>query len=313
MQLDHPAQSPDRPRLPDFIIIGGMRCGSTTLWEMLDRHPGIGFPNEKELHFFDDRDGRWSKGIEWYANQFKGIPPGLICGEATPDYLFHEGACERIAATVPGARLLVILRDPKERVWSHYWHNVRRGREPLTFEMALKAEESRLANPDPAIRSHFSYVERGHFVRRLRQYATLFGRDAIQVIFLEELKNDPETIMRQVCNHLGVQAVPELWEKMTPRRNQTDYPRWPMLSSLTTRMMKGVANTPLLRIPAEAIARATRPLRTYSGMSRMDPRTWETLEEIYQISDRELAEWLGRDVPWAKVERSAAARPLGRA
>ena len=286
-------------RLPDFIVIGEMRCGSTTLWEMLDRHPAVAFPEEKELHFFDDRDGRWSRGVDWYADLFKHIAPDVSAGEATPDYLFHEGACERIAATVPGARLLVILRDPKERAWSHYWHNIRRGRETLGFDEAMKAEAGRMESPDVAVRSHFSYVTRGHYVRRLEHFARVFGRDSLRVIFLEELIAEPERCMREVCAHLGIDAVPEVLTCMPPQRNKADYPRWPALSALTRRMMKAVRTNPLLAGPAAAFAKATRPLRTYSGQTRMDPETRARLAELYRGSDVELGAWLGREVPWA--------------
>lgn len=290
---------PATPRLPDFIVIGEMRCGSTTLWEMLDRHPAVGFPEEKELHFFDDRDGKWGRGLNWYAGLFQKIPAGFTCGEATPDYLFHEGACERIASTVPQAKLLVILRDPKERAWSHYWHNVRRGRETLGFDEAMKAEAERMKSPDVAIRSHFSYVTRGHYVRRLKHYAGVFGRDALCVLFLEDLIARPEPCMREVCRHLGIEPLPEVLTSMAPQRNKADYPRWPALSALTRRMMAGVRDHPLLRAPAEAFAKATRPLRTYSGQTRMDPATRDRLREVYRASDEELADWLGREVPWA--------------
>jgi len=286
-------------RLPDFIIIGEMRCGSTTLWEMLDRHPAVAFPEEKELHFFDDRDGKWGRGVDWYGGLFRHIGRGMAAGEATPDYLFHDGACERIAATVPGAKLLVILRDPKERAWSHYWHNIRRGRETLGFDEAMKAEAGRMASPDVAIRSHFSYVTRGHYVRRLRYFERIVGRDSLSVVFLEDLIADPERCMRQVCAHLGIDAVPEVLTRMPPQRNKADYPRWPALSALTRRMMKGVRGNPLLRLPAEAFAKATRPFRTYSGQTRMDPATRDRLAEVYRASDAELAEWLGREIPWA--------------
>ena len=200
---------------------------------------------------------------------------------------------------MPGARLLVILRDPKERAWSHYWHNIRRGRETLGFDEAMKAEAGRMESPDVAVRSHFSYVTRGHYVRRLEHFAQVFGRDSLRVIFLEELIAEPERCMREVCAHLGIDAVPEVLTRMPPQRNKADYPRWPALSALTRRMMKAVRTNSLLAGPAAAFAKATRPLRTYSGQTRMDPETRARLAELYRGSDVELGAWLGREVPWA--------------
>jgi hypothetical protein len=297
-------------RMPEFIIIGEMRCGSTTLWEMLDRHPSLGFPEEKELHFFDDRDGRWSRGPDWYSNLFKQIPDGSLCGEATPDYLFHDGACERIASAIPDVRLVVILRDPKQRAWSHYWHNIRRGRETLAFGEALEAEAARMQDPDVSIRSHFSYVTRGHYVRRLQHFARFFGRDALCVVFLEELIARPAETMREVCLHIGVDPLAEVLGSMPPQRNKADYPRWPVFSALTHRMMKSLEGNSLLSMPARAFAAATRSLRTYSGQPRMDAATCDWMRDIYRPSDAALEEWLGREIPWSRISSKNAQKTL---
>lgn len=286
-------------RLPDFLIVGEMRCGSTTLWEMLSRHPKIFFPEEKELHFFDDRDGKWQRGVEWYAERYSDSATDSLCGEATPDYLFHQGACERIAETVPGAKLLVILRDPVERAWSHYWHNVRRGRELLSFEEALKAEPERLTSEDPQICSHFSYVTRGHYIKQLQRFEAIFGRDALCVVFLEDVKISRRQVIEEVCRHVGVDVTPRMLEEGAPQRNKAEYPRWPRISAFTQSVMKRVKGKSIIEVPARRIAAMTRSLRTYSGASSMEADVRARLAKSYVQSNLDLQEWLGRPVPWS--------------
>ena len=130
-------------RLPDFLILGEMKCGSTTLWQLLSKHPRIFFPDEKELHFFNARPDRPLSASD-YERCFASSDSDHLLGEATPNYLFDEDASVRIHRTIPEARLIAILRDPVMRAWSHYWHNVRRGREPLSFQRALAAEPERI-------------------------------------------------------------------------------------------------------------------------------------------------------------------------
>ena len=290
-----------RTRLPDFLIVGEMRCGSTTLWELLSRHPRVFFPSEKELHFFDNRNGSWDAGVDAYAGHFASALADQLCGEATPDYLFHDDACGRIRATVPDARLLVILRDPVARAWSHYWHNVRRGRETLSFDAALAAEATRLAGGDADVRAHFSYVARGHYVESLRRYEQAFGRDALCVVFLEELTAKPGPAMRAVCAHLGLEAVAAFDDPVVPERNKARYPRWPRASAAARGARRWVSRrAAVVGRAVETVARATRPWRTYSGTPRMDEPTRQRLRAGYAASDAALAEWLGRDVPWAR-------------
>lgn len=286
--------------LPDFLIIGEMRCGSTTLWEMLSHHPRVYFPVEKELHFFDGRDGKWEKGLQWYAEKFSECGLDMICGEATPDYLFHDDACGRIAATIPEAKLVIILRDPVERAWSHYWHNVRRGRETLSFRDALDAEPERMRSKDVDVRAHFSYASRGHYVESLKRYEDAFGRESLHVVFLEDVKTSRREVIDNLCRHLGLELDPKMLEERAPQRNKANYPRWPRLSALARGAMKGIEGHWMLEAPVKKLAKVTRPLRTYSGRSSMDADLRSRLIEAYAPSDEGLREWVGREIPWSR-------------
>jgi hypothetical protein len=288
-------------RLPDFLIVGEMRCGSTTLWELLSRHKRVFFPEEKEVHFFDGRNGNWDRGVAEYAGLFADAGPDQICGEATPDYLFHDHACGRIRQIVPDARLLVILRDPVARAWSHYWHNVRRGRETLTFDQALDAEAERLSSGDADQRSHCSYTARGHYIQQLRHYESALSREQICVTFLEDLTKNPLAEMKRVCDHLDLEGVEAVASAVVPERNKAKYPRWPKLNAAARSARRWLdATAPVLAAPARWAAKATRPIRVYSGQARMTDETRGRLQTMFRESDAALAEWLGRKVPWTK-------------
>jgi hypothetical protein len=293
--------APAALRLPDFLIIGEMRCGSTTLWELLSRHEKVFFSSEKELHFFDNREGRFDRGIASYAQWFVDARGDQICGEATPDYLFHDEACARIHETVPQAKLLVILRDPVERAWSHYWHNVRRGREELSFEQALKSEPQRMARGDAELRSHCSYASRGRYIEQLRRYEAAFGKEQLCVIFLDELKRNARDAMQRVCDHLGLETTAAFDDPVVPERNKAHYPRWPRANGAGRKVKHWLsACAPLLEPPLSAVARMTRPLRAYCGAPRMHAAMKASLKAQFAQSDAALAQWLGRAVPWTK-------------
>jgi hypothetical protein len=296
-------------RLPDFVIAGEARCGSTTLWGLLAAHPRVFFPAEKELHFFssyrvEPDAGAEQKRLAAYRQLFAAARPDQRCGEATPNYLFDDGACARMRALVPGVRLLAILRDPVARAWSHYWHQVRRGREPLDFEAAIAAEPERIEAGDALARARFSYLSRGRYVESLRRYEQAFGREAICVLFLEELMRDATGQLARVCAHLGVDAAP-LAGAALPHDNRAAYPRWPKLAALGRSLRSGAAALgPGAERALDRLGSVTRPLRVYSGQPRMRDDTRRSLEQWLRESDLALAAWLGRPLPWSRDARA---------
>lgn len=202
-----------RPRaqqhlLPDFLIIGGQRCGTTSLFEYLCRHPSVCRPVEKELQFFTYR---FERGVAWYRCHFPtaAAAAGRKVFEATPYYLLHDQAPARAGSVVPGARLVALLRNPTERAYSHYQHNVLRGTEPLTFEAALDAEAERLDRADDGTASvahhkRHSYVTRGRYAEQLDRWLAFYPREQLLVLFSEDLYRDPGATYAQVLDFLGL-------------------------------------------------------------------------------------------------------------
>ena len=221
------ALSADRRALPDFLIVGTMRGGTTTLYHALVRHPQVaGAVLDKEVHYFDLHATR---GEAWYRARFptraslarRAASAGgpVRVGEATPYYLFHPAVPARAAAALPGSlgrgvRAIAILRDPVERAWSHYRHEVDLGYEWLGFEAALDAEDGRLAGEeerllrDPAAASeahqHHSYVARGRYAPQLRRWFEALGRDRVLVVRSEDLYAEPAATFARVLEHLDV-------------------------------------------------------------------------------------------------------------
>jgi hypothetical protein len=203
------ATSLARP-LPDFLVIGAQKAGTTALYAYLRWHPGITGPPWKEVSFFDRH---YPRGVAWYRGQFPLRPRGRLVGEASPGYLFHPLAPQRVRETVPEARLVALVRDPVERALSHYHHEVALGREPLAFEDALAAEEERTRGEqermvrDPSYFSHawwdYTYVARGRYAEQFERWFDVFPREQLLVVASDELAADTPSTYRRVLEFLG--------------------------------------------------------------------------------------------------------------
>jgi hypothetical protein len=259
--------------LPDFLIVGAQRAGTTSLFRYLAAHPNVAAAARKEVHFFDVN---WHRGEAWYRAHFArrplrsddGVP--FVIGEASPYYLFHPLAAERAASLLPDVRIIVMLRDPVSRAYSHYHHVRARGFEYLSFEDALPAEadrlrgeEERLAS-DPCYRSanhqHHSYVARGDYLPQLQRWARHVPADRTLVIVSEEFYADPDAEFRRVTRFLG---LPDGSLSSYERTNAQRYPP-------------------------------------------MAPAAKASLRALFAERNRALEEWLGRPLPWGDAARQHA-------
>lgn len=207
--------------LPDFLVIGAQKAGTTALYAYLRWHPEITGPSFKEVSFFDRH---YARGPAWYRAHLPARPrqwPARLrhgrwpsVGEASPSYLFHPFAPERVASLMPQARLIAVLRNPVDRAFSHYQHEVALGREPLTFEDALDAEEERMRGElermaaDPSYFSHawwnHTYVSRGRYAEQLERWYASFPRQQVLVLLSEELSQEPDETYARALDFLGV-------------------------------------------------------------------------------------------------------------
>jgi hypothetical protein len=223
-------------RLPDFLVIGAQKAGTTALHAHLASHPRLLGSARKELHYFD-RD--YKRPVTWYAARFPDSGEGLRF-ESTPEYLFLPYVPARVAHVLPGARFVVLLREPVARAVSHYQMEVRREKEPLPFADALAAEAGRLADmpgtpwalrpgraphalarlldlprhglagPMPArlrwIR--YSYRARGLYAEQLGRWFAHFPRDRFFITTSETLWRDPAATVGRLLDWLGVEGMP---------------------------------------------------------------------------------------------------------
>ena len=197
---------------PDFVIIGTQRGGTTSLHAYLRSHPGIETPAKKEIHFLTDRHDR---GADWYLGQFPAVvASGTLVGEATPYALFHPLAPQRLRDIAPEARIIVLLRNPAERAYSHYLHEVSRGHELLSFEDAIAAEPERLAGLEERlekgeilvsdVHKRASYLARGRYAPQLERWLSVFPPEQILLLRSEDLYVRPALTTARVTGFLGL-------------------------------------------------------------------------------------------------------------
>lgn len=205
--------------LPDFIILGAQKAGTTSLHAYLSQHPQLVPSSRKEVHFFsgglDPEVDKYEKGLAWYRSHFppKGtLGPEQKTFEASPLYLFNPLAPGRMAEHAPHVKLIAVLRNPTERAVSHYFHEKRKGREPLPIAEALRAEEGRL---EPILQQedykndvfiHHSYKSRGLYKQQLERYLEHFRREQLLVINSDELFARPPCVLKRVFDFLEVDA-----------------------------------------------------------------------------------------------------------
>lgn len=181
--------------LPDFIIIGGMKCGTTSLHYYLNCHPDISMSVEKELNFFIYQRN-WHKGIDWYQSQFRG--QGKIHGEASPNYTSFPRWTETVSLMskiLPDVKLIYLVREPIQRLISHYVHKLADGGENRPIEEALSDFEDNYHNP---------YICRSRYYLQLEQYLQYFDAVNLLVITTEELYYYPEQVLPKILRFLGV-------------------------------------------------------------------------------------------------------------
>jgi Sulfotransferase domain len=267
-------------RGPDFVIIGAKRGGSTSLYNYVLEHPGIRplFPGRQHIKGAHYYDTRYVRGLTWYRSHFpievvgrplaqpRTVPS--ISGEASPYYLFHPTAAERLARDFPDVRIIVILRDPVERAYSHFRERTHHGGETLSFEEALAAEEDRLrgeaeriiAEPGYVSAEHenHSYVAQGRYLDMLPRWFSLFPREQFHIAVSEEFYADPNRYVNEVWEFLG----------LPPRKLQS------------------------------------RERHNYLPAPQMFPETRRALQEALAEHNRGLADLLGRALPWPVAAES---------
>ena len=196
------------PRV-SFLIVGVQKGGTTALFDYLGDYPDVALPGEKELHFFDDEAVDWARpDYAAYEARF-GDPAGRPCGEATPIYGYWPHSLERIAVYNPAMKLILVLRDPVQRAWSHWRMETARGVETQPFGWCIRQGRQRLFDAEPwGHHREFSYVERGFYGEQVARMFDLFPRDQVLILRSEALRSDPGATLSEVRRFLGLRPAP---------------------------------------------------------------------------------------------------------
>ena len=283
-------------RTPDFFIIGAAKSGTSSLYNYLIQHPAVFMPQVKEPHFFYNERSPGSpvlqeKDLAGYLQLFEGVPNEVRAGEASTSYLYLENAAREMQRLRRDAKILAVLRNPVDRAYSQYWNQVRDGREPLSFEAALDAEEERK-------RKNwwygYMYAGTGYYAGQIARYVEAFGRDNVQVHLFEELHRDAAEVCRKAFSFLEVDPAQEI--EATKVHNRSG----PMRS----RLLSGLLNAQSITEPAGKVLPPAWKhsvgewLRNVNRrpVPEMNPETRERLLGVFAEDVRRLESLIGRDL-----------------
>lgn len=267
--------------LPDFMIIGGQRCGTSSLYYYLTEQHGIASAATKEVHFFDDA---YDRGLDWYRAQFPGAAyksyvervekRHFITGEASPYYIFHPHVPGRVARDLPNVKIIALLRNPIDRAYSQHWLEVKGGFETLSFEEAIRLEPERTAGErekmlqDESYHSvahrRYTYLARGVYIDQLAYWLNYFPREQFLILKTEDLYSAPATIMQQTLKFLGM----------------------PQAQIDTNKVYKKY------KVPSKT------GYREVSEAPKMKPETRSELVDYFRPYNARLYEFLGQDLGW---------------
>ncbi|MGI0480103.1 sulfotransferase family protein [Geminocystis sp. CENA526] len=292
--------------LPNFLIIGAAKAGTTALHSYLKQHPQIYMTPDKETNFFAFEgetlkfNGIGDRAIEQfsitdlatYEQEFQGVKEEKAIGEACPLYLYNEKAVERIYHYIPNAKLIVILRNPVDRAYANFLHLIRDDREPeKDFGKALEAEFDRIAN-------HWEwfwhYIQLGFYHLQLERYYQQFNPDQIRVYLYEDLRDDALKLIQNIFAFLEVETNFE--PDMTIRPNKSGMPKNELLHKLLTKP------NPLKSLVKPLLPASFRQKIQHKNLQTptITPEVREKLINIYKedilacqkLIDRDLSSWL---------------------
>ncbi|WP_240499419.1 sulfotransferase domain-containing protein [Oceanococcus atlanticus] len=235
---------PSHVHRPDFLIIGAQKAGTTSAHHALCTHPSIWMPSIKELHAFDSGATHLSpQELERYFSIFSEAPAGSTRGEATPSYLYAPHAAASIHAALGSqVKLIVLLRNPAKRAYSHYLMNLRKGYEKKSFADALEAEERRLEQGTQSM-LRYSYISRGYYHEQISRYLEYFDHSMMRIyVFEQDIIPAWENVWTGLCSFLDLphDATPPLQQSNSARQIRSPLVSWAMRQPVLKRMKNKV-------------------------------------------------------------------------
>ena len=307
--------------LPNFILFGAPKAGTTSLHEALDQHPEVWMSQNKEPVFFsnapaadqnekfqlsatDPTGGKFYRSVvddaARYLALFDGVTDEKAIGEASVTYLRSFVACRRLSRLIPDIKLVAVLRQPADRAWSNYWYLVQNGVEPApTFEQALADEPHRIAAGWTSMTHH---KEWGYYGRQLALYYEHFPRENFKIFLYDDWRADPQRVLRELFDFVGVSAD---FEPQIPRANRTLVPRNRALAAWVRALHPIHGNSrirpALLRRAFFGTMRRINARANMEAAPKISPEVRARLTEEYRPDILQLQELLGRDLSaWLK-------------
>jgi hypothetical protein len=299
-------------RLPNFVVVGAPKCGTTSLYAYLRQHPDIFLPERKELHYFSypymsqftagPGDAHilttLCKNESDYAAYYAPAGSQTAVGDISPSYFYYSDLpgsdlCERMRSHLDSPRIILMIRDPVQKAFSQYVHLVRDTRETLSFNDALAAESERAAKGYSAM---WRYAESSLFARRTRRLLDVFGRDRVKIVMFDEFTARPKQAVREIFAFLGVD--PDVVVEVDSVYNRSGLPRSRLLASLVS--LPNPVTKLARRILPLAVTAPVRDLlqRANTGEKpKLDPRSRSFLEEYFANDMMELQSLLGVSTP----------------
>lgn len=193
-----------RRRTPNLFVLGAPKCGTTTMHQMLGSHPSVFMSTVKEPGYFND-DGSYAKGTNAYADlYFRGASAEHYVGESTPWYLYSDEAAERIERDCPGARYVVMVRNPVKRAWSHYWDQVSAQTEPRSYHEAVRDELDQQNEAGGMASIRRRYISSSDYGRHLERWMVPFREGRLLLVEVEKLWADPAGVRAQIAARLDL-------------------------------------------------------------------------------------------------------------
>lgn len=206
----------DLNKLPDFIVIGAMKCGTTSLWQYLQHHPEIFLPKGiKNIEYFDGK-GNWNKGLDFYRSHFTNDKHFKCIGEISTEYTKYPhviNVAKNLHSILPNIKLIYLIRHPIERLISHYVHNIGSARESRDINEALSQRENN------------SYIIYSQYYLQVSQFLQYFNKDMILFVTSEQLKNNRQAALNRIFDFIGVDNNIDAYPEVTAHRSDSKK-RW---------------------------------------------------------------------------------------
>jgi len=281
--------------LPNFLIVGAQRCGTTYLYGLLKQHPEIFLPDGKEVHFFDQKHSNdIVTNFDKYNMLFKSVKKEIAIGEITPSYMYVKWVPKLIRSYNGKMKIIFLLRNPIDRSYSHYWFNISEGREFLSFKQALKKEPDRIAirHQDMLI---YSYISRGFYIEQINRFLSYFPPEKMMFILSEEFFKNPKIHLKNICEFLRVSKTFQY--NLDVHKNRMEIPKYSAIERYLIRINQYTSDWKY----AALIKKSTNNIRKfipkidyrYPPMKRI---TREYLKEIFYSSNKKLGEFLKKDL-----------------